>query len=355
MVLGPLMIDIAGIVLTDADRDLLQHPLVGGVILFSRNYQSIPQLQALIQAIHELPRPAPSSPLLIAVDHEGGRVQRFREGFTRLPAVAQLGMRYDEDAAAALKLAETTGWLMAAELRAVGVDFSFAPVLDLGRGVSSVIGDRAFHRQVDAVSSLAQAYIRGMRQAGMAAVGKHFPGHGAVVEDSHHALPVDHRPYPAIEIEDIVPFERMIRYGGIAGIMPAHVIYDQVDTLPAGFSSVWLQQILRERLHFQGVIFSDDISMAAASAGGSHTHRAQLALQAGCDMVLICNNRAAAQVVIDQLTVKPHPASQLRLVRMHGGPALDNEELRQAAQWRQAVIAVTGYAPVEPELNMDTP
>lgn len=344
------MIDVAGLELTAEDIEILRHPLVGGVILFSRNYQSVPQIQALIQAIHQ----ARPSPLLVAVDHEGGRVQRFREGFTRLPAVAHLGSLYTRNPSAALKLAETTGWLMAAELRAVGVDFSFAPVLDLDRGVSSVIGDRAFHSQPDAVSALASAYMRGMKQAGMAAVGKHFPGHGAVAEDSHCALPVDHRPYPAIEIEDIVPFSRLIRYG-MAGIMPAHVIYEQVDALPAGFSRVWLQDILRQRLNFQGVIFSDDMNMAAAAVGGTYTDRVNMALQAGCDMVLVCNNRSAALEVIAQLPPYQHLASQLRLVRMHGSHAPDYATLTTNEHWQQAVEAINGYAPMDPELNMDTP
>jgi beta-N-acetylhexosaminidase len=331
MSLGPLMIDLEKNTLSNEERKLLQHPLVGGVILFSRNYESPEQLAALTTEIHALRQPS----LLIAVDHEGGRVQRFRDGFVHLPACAKLGELYDRNHRQALTLSEQMGWLMAAELRAVGVDFSFAPVLDLGRHISTVIGDRAFHANPEVVAELARAMMRGMRQAGMMAVGKHFPGHGSVAPDSHVAVPVDERRLVDLQFEDLLPFERMIHYG-LAAIMPAHVIYPQVDTQPAGFSARWLRGILRKELDFQGVIFSDDISMAGAAVVGDPLARTQLALQAGCDMVLICNDRAAAIQVIENLGEYNSPSSQVRLMRLHGKAGVDWESLHADNRWLQA-------------------
>jgi len=293
--LGPVMIDIAGRTLTAADRATLLHPQVGGVILFTRNYHNRDQLQDLVGSIHELRHPA----LLVAVDHEGGRVQRFRDGFSSLPPAAYWGYIYDRDPEQALQLAAQSGGLMAAELRAVGVDFSFAPVLDLGRGISSVIGDRAFHPTPEGVTALARAYIQGMRGAGMAATGKHFPGHGSVVADSHLDLPVDSRSFAEIAAEDLRPFQDL--RDDLAGVMPAHVVYPAVDPLPAGFSRFWLQDVLRAQLGFQGVIFSDDLSMAGAHQIGDYGQRAHAALAAGCNMVLVCNNRAGAWDVLNAL------------------------------------------------------
>lgn len=338
MSLGPLMLGLTGPELEAEERELLCHPLVGGVILFSRNYQSPAQLAALTAAIHALRQPR----LLIAVDHEGGRVQRFRDGFTRLPAVRRLGEVYDRDRARARRLARATGWLMAAELRAVGVDFSFAPVLDLDRGISSVIGDRAFHPDPQAVAELAQAYMAGMQHAGMEAVGKHFPGHGAVAADSHHELPRDPRRYADMALEDMLPFERLIR-AGLAGIMPAHVIYAQVDERTAGFSPVWIKRILRGRLDFQGAVFSDDLDMAAAGCAGKPAARAQAALAAGCDVLLACNDRQAALAMLHDLPHTPDPVRQARLIRFHGRGDSDLAALQRSLAWQRAVQMVGDY------------
>ena len=354
MGLGPLMIDIAGLTLDDEDRQVLQHPLVGGVILFSRNYQNPQQVAALCAEIHALRQPA----LLIAVDHEGGRVQRFREGFVHLPACAQYGQCYAQQPKQALALAEQGGWLLAAELRAVGVDFSFAPVLDLHHGVSHVIDDRAFHRQAEAVTALAQAMIKGMRSAGMAAVGKHYPGHGAVVADSHHELPVDKRRLADIYAEDLLPFERLIR-AGLPALMTAHVVYSQVDSQPASFSRRWLQKILRTELDFQGVIFSDDLNMAGAAVGGDVLGRTRLALAAGCDVALICNNRPAVRAVLAAFGAYQAPASQARLLRLRGRHEetafSDWTRLHRSAAWQAATqqLASLNLAP-ELALNDDS-
>lgn len=335
MSLGPVMLDLAGMELSAEERDLLRHPAVGGVILFTRNYHSPDQVAALVSGIHALREPR----LLVAVDQEGGRVQRFREGFTALPAVRRLGELYDAKRKRAKQLAQQCGFVMASELRAVGVDFSFAPVLDLDRGVSAVIGDRAFHSDPQIVADLAHSYMTGMQQAGMVATGKHFPGHGAVQADSHLALPVDERRYEDIYAEDVVPFERMCHYG-LAGIMPAHVIYPAVDDAPAGFSAFWLKDVLRARLNFQGVIFSDDLSMEGATTTGGYAERARAALAAGCDMVLVCNHRAGAVEVIESLEGYSDPVAHLRLARMHGRGVWNGDALRRNTAWRQAVKAL---------------
>ena len=333
MSLGPLMVDIAGTALSSADRDVLADPLVGGVILFTRNYESRAQLAALTAEIHSLRAP----PLLIAVDHEGGRVQRFRPAFTALPALASIGARYDHEPHHALHLATETGWLMAAELRALGVDFSFAPVLDLYTDSSRVIRERAFHAEPAAVARLAQAFLRGMHGAGMAGVGKHFPGHGSVDADSHHEMPVDPRQLSTIRHRDMQPF-RLLVQAGIDALMPAHIVFPAVDALPVGYSRIWLQEILRGELGFQGMVFSDDLSMSGAAIADSPVERAELALAAGCDICLLCNDRRAVERVLGGLSVKPQPLSVVRMMRMHGRAALDDAALQQSER-RHAVQA----------------
>ena len=347
MALGPVMLGLEGVELTAQEREVLCHPLVGGVILFTRNYQSPAQVAALTAAIHALRQPR----LLVAVDHEGGRVQRFREGFTRLPPVRRLGEIYDQDRMRAKQLARVTGWLMAAELRAAGVDLSFAPVLDLDHGVSGIIGDRAFHHEPESVADLAHAYVSGMQKAGMEAVGKHFPGHGGIAADSHLELPVDLRPLAALEAADLLAFERMIHYG-LAALMPAHVVYPLVDDRPAGFSARWLKGILRQRLEFQGAIFSDDLDMAGAHVAGAPPERADAALAAGCDMVLACNDRRAAIAILDHLRYTPDPVTQVRLIRLHGRGHPTVERLHRNPVWQRAVRLVHDYDAF-PLLEMD--
>jgi beta-N-acetylhexosaminidase len=288
MTLGPLMIDLKGTSVAPEERELLRHPLVGGVILFTRNYVDPEQLSALVAAIHS----ARSPRLIIGVDQEGGRVQRFRNGFSRLPPLRRVGHEYDLNARAGLRRARSLGWLMAAELRAHGVDISFAPCVDLDYGVSEIIGDRAFHARPEAVSQLAVAYIHGMRDAGMAATGKHFPAHGAVVADSHVSLPIDRRDLPDLR-DDMAPYGSLIA-NGLPAVMVAHVLFPAVDPAPASLSARWIRDVLRGEMRFQGVVFADDLSMGgAAAAAGDVVSRARQALSAGCDMLPVCNDRPA--------------------------------------------------------------
>jgi len=343
MTLGSLMVDIAGTSLTAEDREVLSHPLVGSVILFTRNYHDRSQLAALTAAIRALRSPH----LLIAVDQEGGRVQRFREGFTRLPALRTLGRGFLEDRRATLALVHSAAWLMAVELRAVGVDFSFAPCVDLDYGVSEIIGDRAFHADAEVVAALAVAYIGGMREAGMAATAKHFPGHGAVVADSHVALPVDRRDFASLE-PDLRPY-RLAVANHLAAVMAAHVVFPAIDELPASLSHRWITEILRGELQFHGCVFADDLTMGGAAAFGDVATRARLAFAAGCDVLPICNDRAAVNSVLDGF--KPsvlNPASQARLVRMRARGEMPFE-LEHNALWREAVARV-GAASVPPPL-----
>lgn len=327
MATGALMLDLEGTVLTADERELLRQPQVGGLILFGRNIDSYEQLAELVASIRAL-RPE----LLIAIDQEGGRVQRLKDAVVRLPPMNRLGLLAQREPGQARRAARELGWLMAAQLRQLQIDISFAPVLDLDFGRSEVIGDRAFARDAGQVVELAGAFIEGMAEAGMAATGKHFPGHGWVEADSHLAVPVDERPLAEIEQADLVPFRQLVDKG-LAGIMPAHVIYPQVDANPAGFSPFWLQQVLRSRLGFAGVIFSDDLTMEGASVAGGYPARAEAALAAGCDMLLVCNNRAAALQVLEWLRQQGHPGSE-RIAAMRGRPCapVDSARLQSAGE-----------------------
>ena len=341
------MLDVEGVALTPADRDLLREPAVGGVILFTRNYESPDQIADLVSEIRALRSP----PLLIAVDHEGGRVQRFREGFSPIPAMRHFGIEYDVDAESATVLARQAGWLIASELRAVGIDLCFAPCVDLDWGVSEVIGDRAFHSKPGAVGDLAAAFARGLRSAGMAAVAKHFPGHGAVVADSHLALPVDRRDYGDL-LDDMRPYDKLISNGQVAGVMLAHVVYREMDDMPAGFSSYWVERELRSRLGFGGAIFCDDLSMKATEDFGSMVVRARLALDAGCDMILICNDRSAASAAVGALREYSNPLSLVRLARLHGTGQTMRESLLASDEWQVASDRLKQWLD-RPELTLD--
>lgn len=340
------MLGIDGPRLAAEDRELLCHPATGGVILFDRNFENPPQLAALTAEIHALREPR----LLIAVDQEGGRVQRFRNEFTALPAPANFGTLYDENPQRARDLARDCGWLMAAELRACGVDFSFAPCLDLGTRQSRVVGTRALHREPEVVAILARSFTSGMSSGGMCSVGKHFPGHGSVEADSHLELPVDSRDLDTIRDTDMLVFERMIHYG-LPAIMAAHVVYSKVDGKPAGYSRLWLKQILRGELGFTGAIFSDDLGMAAALLEGGATQQANVALEAGCDMILLCNDRSAAEAVLDDHPRGEPALRSARLARMHGRNKLTWNELRSHP--RHGEVAVTlGRLERAPELDL---
>jgi len=323
---GSLMMDIAGTWLTAEDRQMLRQPEVGGLIIFARNIESPRQVRELCQSIRAL-RPD----LLLAVDQEGGRVQRLRQGFLRLPAMRAIA---DNDNAEVL--AEHCGWLMATEVLAVGLDLSFAPVLDLDHQRSAVVGSRAFEGDPQRATTLAAAFIRGMHQAGMAATGKHFPGHGWAEADSHVAIPLDERSLDDIRACDMQPFKRLVHE--LDAVMLAHVIYSQVDEHPAGFSRRWLQDILRGELGFEGVIFSDDLSMAGAHVVGDAGKRIEAALAAGCDMGLVCNDRASAELALSALQ-RLRVTAPARLERMRGrGHA--TTEYRQAPRWLTAVAAL---------------
>jgi len=332
-VIGPVMLDIAGLRPDAAERDLIGHPLVGGLILFSRNFESPTQLEALTAELHGL-----KPELIIAVDHEGGRVQRFRSGFTELPPMAVLGRAFDANRAQALRQAQAAGFVLAWELRKHGVDLSFTPVLDIDHKHSAVIGNRAFHSDPEAVALLAAALRAGLRAAGFAAVGKHFPGHGFVEADSHHDLPVDTRSLESLELCDMVPFRRLIAEG-LEGIMPAHILYPAIDAQPAGFSVFWLQHVLRSNLGFDGVIFSDDLSMKGALGAGTPAERAHAALAAGCDMVLLCNDPQAALQLVVGLEGFHSPAdSQRRLARLAPAPLAAREAIEARYQDEQSIL-----------------
>ena len=334
---GPLMVDVVGHVLTASEKKRLQHPLVGGVILFARNFENRAQLVALTRSIHQLRTPR----LLIAVDHEGGRVQRFRsDGFTRLPTMRGLGEYWMQAPLQAMRMASDVGYVLGAELRACDVDLSFTPVLDLDYGVSSVIGDRAFHRDPRVVAMLARALAQGLSFAGMAACGKHFPGHGAVSADSHLAIPRDPRSLKRILEEDAAPYQ-WLGDQVISSVMPAHVIYSKVDKNPAGFSEKWIKDILRTKLQYDGVVFSDDLTMEGASVAGDILARAKAALKAGCDMALVCNRPDLADDLLLRLSHRSAPASVSRIARlMPTTTAPDWQSLLKQSAYRRALESV---------------
>ena len=310
MAYGRLMLDLAGTELTADERKLLQSPQVGGVILFARNISCREQVTALNAQIRQA-----SDSLLIAVDQEGGRVQRLRDGFTALPPMQVLGDTVTQNLHTGLQLVRDTGWLMASEVLACGFDISFAPVLDVDRGTSSIIGDRAFADQPETVTTLAQAFIEGMHEAGMAATGKHFPGHGGIVADSHLEAPVDNRSWQQLLERDLQPFAALAKV--LNGVMPAHITFPAIDAHSVGFSAFWLQQVLRQQLGFEGVIFSDDLSMKGADVAGSYTDKAQQALDAGCDMILVCNCPEGALEVLNMMERQSLAGSD-RIAAMRG-------------------------------------
>jgi beta-N-acetylhexosaminidase len=335
---GPVIVDLAGTAMTKHERNRLLDPAVGGVILFSRNFESRQQLVALCSQIHALRDPG----LLIAVDHEGGRVQRFRnDGFTALPAMRKIGEQWERDPLVALRTAFAVGFVLASELRSCGVDLSFTPVLDLDFGQSAVIGDRAFHSDTRVVSVLAGRLMHGLLAADMHACGKHFPGHGYVAADSHHAIPVDQRVLSAILAQDAQPYACLSE--SLGAIMPAHVIYPQIDDQPAGFSRYWLQDVLRKQFRFDGVIFSDDLSMAGAAVAGDIHGRARAALQAGCDAILVCNAPDQADALLAKGVKRPSPASAARLARLRPhGPAMSWARLQKDARYCSARDLLAG-------------
>lgn len=329
--LGPVVLDLSGIELQPDEAEVLQHPQVGGLILFGRNFESPEQLCHLVAKVRAV-RPN----LLVAVDQEGGRVQRFKNGFTRLPPLRNLGDRYEVDPVQALNAAREIGWLMATEVRECGVDISFAPVADADDAFSSVIGDRAFSRNFTIVTKLARAYIEGMGQAGMPATLKHFPGHGAVEEDSHEELPIDERSFQEIWDQDMSPFRALLSEAD--AVMPAHILFAAVDPNPVGFSPFWLQKVLRQQLSFTGVIFSDDLSMEGAAILGDHRDRAEAALTAGCDAVLVCNQPQRAIEIVERLNAISYPIND-RLVRMRkvqAAPSGSLTLLQNTRRWRSA-------------------
>lgn len=328
--MGPLVLDIEGTVLTQADVRRISDPLVGMVILFTRNYENREQLTELCKSIHAI-KPG----LLIAVDHEGGRVQRFRDGFTTIPAMAKLGESWIDEPENTLLSAMACGYVMAAELRACGVDLTFAPCLDVNFNRSQIIGERSFSNNPNVITQLALAVVQGLRLAGMSNCGKHFPGHGWVTADSHAELPVDDRPYERLLFADLKPYRWMGQ--ALDSIMAAHVLYPKVDDKPAGFSEHWLKTVLRDELHFTGAVFSDDLSMKGALSGGDVTQRARAALNAGCDMLILCNDFAASDTLLKTIQFVDSPERQERVSRLYPkGEALSWEALTASALYKRS-------------------
>tara|TARA_R110000737_G_scaffold104679_1_gene137819 strand:+ start:506 stop:1525 length:1020 start_codon:yes stop_codon:yes gene_type:complete len=338
--MGPVMLDVQGTSLSQEDIEIIQHPLVGGLIFFTRNYQSPEQIAQLSQQI----RTAAKKPMLLAVDHEGGRVQRFRDGFSLIPAMGKLWQMADQNIVLAKELAKQSAILMALEVQAVGIDISFAPVLDINN-ISEVIGDRGFHQQPEYVSELAEAFITGLHQVGMKATGKHFPGHGSVKADSHIDLPIDLRPKGDIFQQDLVPFKALIAKGKVDALMPAHVIFPAVDSQAVGFSRYWLQNILREQLGFNGVIFSDDLSMQGAACVGGYIERAEAAQSAGCDMLLLCNNREGCVEVLDGANIVSASTSSQRLTKLLKAPSSNDNwaALQTNVAWKNASQLINSF------------
>jgi beta-N-acetylhexosaminidase len=332
--MGPIILDLVGLELSSEEREIIKHPQMGGIIFFQRNFESTSQLENLISQIHLHSK----QHLLLTVDQEGGRVQRFQEGFTRLPALGLLGTRYGQNPDAAIQLAETHGWLLASELLAVGIDLSFAPVLDLNNNLNQVIGLRALHSDPAVVTKLGRAVITGMHRAGMCSVGKHFPGHGSVSADTHTHFTVDNRDYHTIETQDLIPFAELS--SDLDGIMASHIVYSQVDPLPCGFSPYWLQSILRKQLNFTGAIFTDDLSMKAVQQMGTISERIRLALQAGCDGLLVCNCRKDAILALENLERSPELSkfcNSQYLHKLFPRRTLTLPALQQTDAWRSAV------------------
>lgn len=330
--MGPIILDLTGLELSIEEREILQHPQVGGIIFFSRNYESPQQLKDLVLQI----RKYSMQRLLLTVDQEGGRVQRFLSGFTPLPSLGKIGSLYEENSEQASIFAEIHGWLMASELLVMGIDLSFAPLLDLNNNLNQVIGNRSFHANPNVVTKLARAYIQGIHKAGMRTVGKHFPGHGSVTSDTHTHFTIDTRNYKTIEATDLIPFTKLS--ASLDAMMASHIVYNEVDPLPCGFSPFWLHTILKEKLKFSGAIFTDDLSMQAVQNMGSISERVQLALQAGCNGLLICNNRKDAISALDYLESMSNKVyADKYLQKLFPQRTLDSSTLRRTPAWRSAV------------------
>lgn len=335
-----MIVDIDSVRLTEEESDYLKHPFVGGVILFSKNYSCVDELVTLIKQIKSLRQPS----LLIFVDQEGGRVQRFRQGFTELPALGSLGSYYEGSPRQATSIVRECGWIMATEMKAIGVDVSFAPVLDIFNNESEIIGDRSFHANPDVICALAGVYVSAMHACGMHAVGKHFPGHGGVMSDSHIELPVDNRTLDVIDQADLIPFKFMASVG-ISGFMAAHIIFPLIDhTSVAGFSNYWLQKILREKVGFNGVIFSDDLSMEGAAVSNSYFTRANLALSAGCDALIVCNNKDGIFEILDKYLKLETPSCMKSLEAIRGPSCeISQDVLRSTSQWKSAAGRIADF------------